>query len=223
MNKTILIRIATIVILMTGCTNTAENTNSSAIIQNKNSTNIDHRIQQPKTGILTVPEVYSSPNTYIEKKIRVRGRILAQPHYSAGPCVPSEPCPPIIDITLHLVNPADPVNQHPTVSLDLFEHTAEDTFKPMMCSFISKDNFDCNPYIQNAITTVEGIFIKHKIPYQTVGTSDGDIKVLKYIDIYIFVPGAEHLKNTNPCEIGKTPVYEQKGISSCVDGPAIQQ
>jgi hypothetical protein len=224
MHKTILIRIiATIVILMTGCMNTAENTNSSAIIQDKNGTKIDDRIQQLKTGVLTVPEVFRTPDTYIENKIRVRGRIMAQPHYSAAPCVASEPCPQIINITLHLVDPSDLANRQPTTPLDLFEHTAEDTFMPMTCTFVSTDNFDCNPYTQNAITTVEGTFIKHKIPYHTVGTSDGEITVLKYSDIFILVPGAENLKNTNPCGMGQTPVYEGKGISSCVDLPEKQQ
>jgi hypothetical protein len=213
----IIISVATIVVLVTSCANTVKNTDSSAIIQNKNNNNIDHTIQQTKTVILTVPEVYRNPDIHIEKKIRVRGRILARPHYSTGPCVPSEPCPPIINITLHLVSPDDPVNHYPITSLDLFEHTAEGTFKPMTCTFISKDNFDCRPYIQNAITTIEGIFIKHKIPYHTVGTSDGDIEVLKYSDIYIFVPGAENLQNTNPCGTGQTPVYERKGISRCIE------
>jgi hypothetical protein len=217
MTKYIFIRIAAIVILLTSCTTSVKNVNSSDAIQNKNNNNTGNSVQQTKTVLLTVQEVYRNRDTIIEKKIRVRGRVLAQPHYSAAPCVPSEPCPRITDITLHLVDPSDFSTRRPTTRLDLFEHTAEDTFIPMTCSFVSTDNFDCNPYTQNEITTEEGTFIKHKIPYQTVGTSNGDITVLKYIDKYIFVPGAENLKNTNPCETGKILVYEQQGISSCVD------
>jgi len=217
----IIISIATIVILVNCCTFTVKNTNSSAIIQNKDGSKTDYFIQE--TGILTVAEVHRNRDTYVEKKIRVRGKILARPLYSAGPCFPSEPCPSIIDITLHLVNPDDPVGHYPITSLDLFEHTAVGTFKPMKCTFIGKDNFDCRQYIQNTITIIEGTFIKHKIPYLTVGTSNGDFKVLKYRDIYIFVPGAENLKNTNPCGLGKAPVYEGEGISICVDVSEIQE
>ena len=31
---------------------------------------------------------------------------------------------------------------------------AEGIFKPMACNFINKDNFDCRPYIQNAIKMI---------------------------------------------------------------------
>lgn len=211
----IIIGIATVVVFVNCCMFAVRNTDSSAIVQNNNGNNTDYLMQEK--DILTVAEVHSNRDAYIEKNIRVRGKILAQPHYSTGPCFPSEPCPSIIDITLHLIDPDDPADHYPITSLDLFKHTAVGTFEPMKCTFTGKDNFDCHPYIQNAIVIIEGSFIKHKIPYLTVGTSTGDLKVLKYSDIYIFVPGEENLKNTNPCGTGKTPVYESDGISKCVD------
>lgn len=200
---------------MNCCTFTAKDTNNSALIQNKDGKEKNNVIKEK--GILTVTEVLGSLDAYIEKNIRVRGKILAKPNYSTGPCYPSEPCPPIIDITLHLVNPDEPADHYPITSLDLYEHTADGTLKPMKCTFIGEDNFDCHPFVQNTVAIIEGTFIKHKIPYLTVGTSTGDFKVLKYLDLYVFVPGAENIKNTNPCGTGKNPVYEGEGISSCVD------
>src|SRR3989344_27629 len=125
------------------------------------------------TGVLSIQEVNSNKDAYVGKQISVRGKIYVRHNYSLMPCNANDPetCNPEIgDPTLHLVNPdSSSITPSGGQILDLYRSVSG------------------GKYQQNEVTVIEGIFTRDKIPYQQVGDSAGNIKTLKYQEIYFLV------------------------------------
>ena len=143
------------------------------------------------TGVLGVLEVNSNKDVYVGKQISVRGKIYVRHNYSLMPCNADDPetCNPEIgDPTLHLVNPdSSSITPSGGQILDLYRSGSGGKYEPVTCKTVNQNTVDCGKYQQNEVTVIEGIFTRDKIPYQQVGDSSGNIKTLKYQDIYFLV------------------------------------
>ena len=143
------------------------------------------------TGVLSIQEVNSNKDAYVGKQISVRGKIYVRHNYSLMPCNANDPetCNPEIgDPTLHLVNPdSSSITPSGGQILDLYRSGSGGKYEPVTCKTVNQNTVDCGKYQQNEVTVIEGIFTRDKIPYQQVGDSAGNIKTLKYQDIYFLV------------------------------------
>lgn len=139
------------------------------------------------SSVLTVSEVMDNPQNYLEKRVSVQGKLFLHTYYgaeSARPCPDSQPnCtdnetkPP----TLHLVNPENPWGE--TENIDLYRTNSSGSYEQISC----QNTTSCGPYSPNSITTIQGLFTKNQVPYQTVGNSSGKIEVIKSKDHYFLV------------------------------------
>ena len=143
------------------------------------------------TGVLGVLEVNSNKDAYVGKRISVRGQIYIQHNYSRRPCNADDPktCNPEIgDPTLYLTTPNNSSTYLTEGDIIAFYRSGSDgEYGPATCKTVNQNTFDCGKYQQNEVTVIEGIFTKDKIPYQQIGDSAGNIKTLKYKDIYFLV------------------------------------
>lgn len=139
------------------------------------------------TGVLSVLEVNSNKDAYVGKRLSVRGKIYVQHNYSLMPCSAEDvQCNPEIgDPTLHLTTPNNSSTQLTEGDIiALYRSDSAGGYVPATCKNINQNTVDCGKFQQNSVVVVEGIFTKDKIPYQQVGDSAGNIKTLKYKDIY---------------------------------------
>ena len=137
-------------------------------------------------GAVSPTEVLARAGSLLGSQIEVRGRIHVEKYETLEPCNPATGtgCTSPAYTSLHVVTPGEP--RRDNNSLDLYGSVAGGV-EPLRCRVIGENRFDCSPYTQDAVITVSGRLIKHRIPTQQVGTSSGRIEVIQSREIVVLL------------------------------------
>jgi hypothetical protein len=144
----------------------------------------------PRSGssdVVTPSDVLARPESFLDSDIRVRGRIHLVRQDNLGPAAPPTGASSnsATSASLQLVTVGEPPGTPAT--LDLYRTGAQGVAEPVGCKAIAANQFDCDAFTPDAVTVVSGRLSKHRIPTQQVGSSAGDIRVLKYREIYVLL------------------------------------
>ena len=138
-------------------------------------------------GTVTPSDVLASPESFLNLQVQVEGRIHVEKYENALPCIPSTGagCTSPAFTSLHVVTPGEPKSTANT--LDLYRPAGETGQEPLRCTVIGQQQFDCGVFKEDAVTTVSGRIVKHRIPIQQVGDSSGRTQVIQYREIYVLL------------------------------------
>lgn len=130
-------------------------------------------------NVLSVVDLTSNKEVYVGKRVSVQGRIAVDVFYGERSCTVNDPaCDTTMGARLELWQPN-------TISgaenfLLIFAKN-----QPYACNKTAPETYACPPYINNQITTVEGVWSKDQVPIQWVGSSaGGPATPLKWEDRY---------------------------------------
>jgi hypothetical protein len=128
-------------------------------------------------GVLSVADLDRAKDTYAGTQVRVQGRVVITPRTSPIPCPAQGPCDRVIgvDLMLAAADSAMPSNSPPPIPI-------YQSGRPYPCSH-SGVVLDCGPFKQGEITTVDGIYVKKRIPSAQY-SSGGVTTVLEWRDFY---------------------------------------
>ena len=118
-------------------------------------------------NVLSVFDLTSNREVYVGKRVRVQGKIVVNVFYGEMPC-PSDGsvCDTTMGAQLELRQPN--VASGADNFLLLFTKN-----QPYPCNKIAPKTYACLPYVNNQITTIEGVWTKDTVPIQWVGSSGG--------------------------------------------------
>ena len=146
--------------------------------------------QPTASEALTVSTLNANKDAYVGKKIAVEGEVYVLTLSGLHACDAAQPCPKYDDALLTLVDlQRDPVPRQEQMIRLYRRSAATDRPEQIHCKIVDENapTFDCGRFVRSAVTTVEGVFTKDRVPDQVVGDSRGNIQVLKYRDAYFMV------------------------------------
>lgn len=137
-------------------------------------------------GTVTPSEVLANPESFLNRQVQVYGRIYVEKYDLALPCIPNTGanCVSPAFTSLQIVTAGEP--RSATNTVDLYRLTAEGE-EQLRCTVIGQDKFDCGVFKEDAVATVSGRVVKHRIPIQEVGNSSGSRQVIQYREIYVLI------------------------------------
>lgn len=138
-------------------------------------------------GAVTPSRVLAHAESFLGKKVQVRGRIHVEKYETAEPCNPvtGTGCISPAYTSLHVVTVGEP--RRDTNSLDLYRPAAQGGEEPLRCRVIRASEFDCGAYKPDAVAVVSGRVVKHRVPTQQVGHPDGRVEVIQYREISVLL------------------------------------
>ena len=193
-------------------------TNTLPILPHKNQTTTPHILN----GILSVAELDAAKDAYAGKQIKVKGKIYINPLYGEGPCpapvgaTSALPCDTIMGINLFLSAESSitPWNVVPPVLI-------YQNGKPYPCTHSSDTDYACGGFSQGEIRTLEGVFVKTQVPFQSIGVSGGGPPtVIKWQDFY-YLDIANNLNSAGSLPL--CPAGETETPCRCSDGSTATQ
>ena len=137
-------------------------------------------------GSVTPSEMLANPESFLNRQVQVYGRIYVEKYELALPCIPNTgaDCVSPAFTSLHVVSAGEP--RGATNAVDLYRPTAQGE-EPLRCTVIGQYKFDCGVFKEDAVVTVSGRVVKHRIPTQEVGNSSGSTQVIQYREIYVLL------------------------------------
>jgi len=139
------------------------------------------------SDVMTPSEVLARPESFLDSDIRVRGRIHLVREDNLDPAAPSpgpdstRPTSASLQLVTVGAAPSAPA------TLDLYRTGRQGSLEPVGCKALAANQFDCGAFTPDAVTVVSGRLSKHRIPTQQVGSSAGDLRILKYREIYVLL------------------------------------
>ena len=126
-------------------------------------------------------QVNAQQDEYAGQTIRVQGKIFLQKTFSQSPCpaLSNGPCNTFQAATVQIVD-RDRQSGNLTVYIE-----SKGDFQPVTCTE-SSDITECEGYTDGQDVTLEGTYIKHRIPYGSTSIGGKQV-VFSWQDIYIFV------------------------------------
>jgi len=119
-------------------------------------------------NVLSVLDLTGNKETYVGKRVRVQGRIAINVFYGERPCAENDPvCDTTMGARLELWQPKT-VSGADNFLLPFVKN------QPYPCQKTAPATYTCPPYINNQITTIEGVWSKDQVPIQWVGSSGGN-------------------------------------------------
>jgi len=146
------------------------------------------QVVRPSGGDTVTPsEVLAAPDSFLDARVRVRGRVHLVRHDTLGPCDPTAVggCSNATSAALQLITEGEPPGV--TTALDLYRTGERGGAEPRGCKAIVTNQCDCGAFKQGAAAVVDGRVLKHRIPTQQIGTPSGDVQVIRYREIYVFL------------------------------------
>jgi hypothetical protein len=146
------------------------------------------QVVRPSGGATMTPsEVLAAPDSFLDARIRVRGRVHLVRHDTLGPCDPTAVggCSSATSAALQLTTEGEPPGV--TTALDLYRTGERGVAEPLGCKAVGTNQFDCGSFKQGASAVVEGRVLKHRIPTQQIGTPAGEVQVIRYREIYVLL------------------------------------
>ena len=145
-------------------------------------TTIQNSSPTPKVksnNILSVVDLTGNKEAYLGKRVRVQGRIVINIFYSERKCADNDPvCDTTMGARLELWQP-ETVSGAENLLLLFVKN------QPYPCNKTAPGAYACPPYINNQITTIEGVWSKDQIPTQWIGYSGGKPPIpIKWEDRY---------------------------------------
>ena len=138
-------------------------------------------------GAVTPSDVLASPESFLNLQVQVEGRIHVEKYETALPCIPDTGagCTSPAFTSLHVVTTGEPKGT--ANALDLYRPAGETGQEPLRCTVIGQQQFDCGAFKEDAVATVTGRIVKHRIPIEEVGDSSGRMQVIRYREIYVLL------------------------------------
>lgn len=138
-------------------------------------------------GTVTPSDVLARPESFLDRQVQVHGRIHVEKYETAVPCNPSTGagCISPAFTSLHVVTAGEPRGD--ANALDLYRPAGQGDEEPLRCTVIGEHKFECGAFREDAVATVSGRIVKHRIPTQIVGNSKGSTQVIQYREIYVLV------------------------------------
>jgi hypothetical protein len=139
---------------------------------------------------LAVSKLNENKDAYVGKKISVKGEVYVLTLSGLHACDPGQHCPKYDDALLSLVDPQRDAVLRQEQMIRLYRRSSStDRPEQIHCKIVDENapTFDCGQFVRGAVTTVEGVFTKDRVPDQVVGDSTGHIQVLKYRDAYFML------------------------------------
>lgn len=139
---------------------------------------------------LTVSKLNESKDTYLGRKITVKGAVHVVTLSGLHACEAGQPCRKYDDALLTLVDLQRDAVLRPEQMIRLYRRsTSTDRPEPIHCTIVDENTptFDCGQFVRDSVTTVQGVFTKEQVPDQSVGDSAGRLDVLRYRDTYFLL------------------------------------
>ena len=124
--------------------------------------------QPPQSdNVLSVLGLTGNKEAYVGKRVRVQGKIVVNVFYGTMPCsTDGSICDTTMGARLELWQPKVVLGTENLLLLFTKQ-------QPYPCQKTAPATYACPPYINNQITTIEGVWSKDQVPIQWVGYSGG--------------------------------------------------